>query len=345
MDISYESVLERKPYLVDQLDEIRKSFVGERILVTGAGGSIGSKIVSFFSTFTDIEVLATDRDENSLHSLSLEILGTALFNNSNYRVIDVRDRVGISNLFNDFHPTTVIHAAALKHLAILEKQPREAYLTNFIGTKNLLLQANEHKVKQFLNISTDKAASPKSILGKTKHMGEILTAYFRQQGNPRYTSVRFGNVFNSKGSVIETFIKQIKSGLPVTLTDVNVERYFMKIEEAAALSIVSLVINSGDIHLLDMGSPVKLKIVIEKLSKILDSKAVIQIVGLRPGEKLSEDLQALSEIKTNTKHRKINTLELCYELNDKLLVFTEVDDDQKALSEIDRFFKILNNEF
>ena len=229
MDVTYENVIGRPESNLEVQTALGGTLKSERILITGAGGSIGSKIAASIVRFPNLEILATDRDENSLHSLSLEIMGTALFNSSQYRVLDIRDSTGVENIIREYKPSMIIHAAALKHLAILEKQPREAYLTNFLGTRNLLRSASLNNVCRFLNISTDKAANPVSILGKTKYMAEILTTSYSRNGFDQYTSVRFGNVFNSKGSVIETFTRQIKLGLPITLTDPEVNRFFMKI--------------------------------------------------------------------------------------------------------------------
>jgi len=295
MKISYETIIGRSESEIDVNSLLERDLYGQRILVTGAGGSIGSKIVSKLATFSNLEILATDRDENRLHSLSLEVLGTALFLSSQFKVLDVRDQTGVFELVKSFQPTMVIHAAALKHLAILEKQPREAYLTNVIGTFNVLHAAEKFRVKSFLNISTDKAANPTSILGKSKAIAEILTKIQRQKGMGNYTSVRFGNVFNSRGSVIETFAKQIELNLPVTLTHPEVKRFFMKIEEAANLSLVSLVLAKGDVHILDMGPPIKLSHIVERLIETLGGNSTIEIVGLRQGEKLEEELWSSSD--------------------------------------------------
>jgi FlaA1/EpsC-like NDP-sugar epimerase len=337
MDVTYENVIGRPESNLDVQAALGGTLKSERILITGAGGSIGSKLAASIARFPDIEMLATDRDENRLHTLSLEIMGTALFNSSQYRVLDIRDSTGVENLIHEYKPTMVIHAAALKHLAILEKQPREAYLTNFLGTRNLLRSASRNKVKRFLNISTDKAANPLSVLGKTKYMAEILTTNFRQNGFEQYTSVRFGNVFNSKGSVIETFTRQIKLGLPVTLTDPEVNRFFMKIEEAANLSLLASALNEGDVHILDMGEPVKLLDVIKKLIEILDGKSEIVIVGLREGEKIQEELWSSQERVLQTKTNGIKALNLV--ISEKL--FEDYSEnpltDREALVEIDRF--------
>lgn len=337
MEITYENVMGKLESHLDLQAILGGTLKSERILITGAGGSIGSKIATSISLFPDLEMLATDRDENRLHSLSLEIMGTALFNSSQYRVLDIRDSTGVDNLISEYKPTMIIHAAALKHLAILEKQPREAYLTNFLGTRNLLRSASQNNVHRFLNISTDKAANPISILGKTKYMAEILTTNFRRNGFNKYTSVRFGNVFNSKGSVIETFTRQIKLGLPVTLTDPEVNRFFMKIEEAANLSLLASALNEGDVHILDMGEPVKLLHIINKLIDILDGKSEIVIVGLREGEKIQEELWSSQEHILQTKNASIKALNLV--VNNQIP--TDYDEnpltDEKAIIEINRF--------
>jgi FlaA1/EpsC-like NDP-sugar epimerase len=337
MDVSYESVIGRPELNLDIQSTLSGTLKSERILITGAGGSIGSKLVASIARFPDLDMLATDRDENRLHSLSLEIMGTALFDSSQYRVLDIRDSTGVENVIKEYKPTMVIHAAALKHLAILEKQPREAYLTNFLGTRNLLRSASKNNVRKFLNISTDKAANPISILGKTKYMAEILTTNFRRNGFEQYTSVRFGNVFNSKGSVIETFTRQIKLGLPVTLTDPDVNRFFMKIEEAANLSLLASALNEGDVHILDMGEPIKLLDVIKKLVEILDGKSEIVIVGLREGEKIQEELWSSQESVLNTKTKGIKALNLV--INEQMPEdFSENPlTDKEAVAEIDRF--------
>lgn len=337
MEITYENVLGRVAS-ISYLDlDLQERLAENRILITGAGGSIGSKIAALISTVNSVNLLATDRDENRLHSLSLDIMGTALFNSSEYRVLDIRDEVGVRNLVSEYKPTMIIHAAALKHLAILERQPREAYLTNFLGTKNCLQAAADSGVKYFLNISTDKAANPVSVLGKTKYMAEILTSHFRAVGHKNFTSVRFGNVFNSKGSVIETFTRQILRGLPVTLTDENVERFFMKIEEAASLSMIASMLNAGDVHVLDMGKPVKLKQVIEGLMNALGATSDIEIVGLRDGEKITEELWAKDENPQKTAHLGISALQISAQINDLNGIITNVVDDSAALAEIDTF--------
>ena len=339
MEVSYESVIGKPESEFDIHEAITGTLNSQKILITGAGGSIGSKIAATVARFPDLEILATDRDENRLHSLSLDIAGTLLFKSSHYRILDIRDSVGVEKIMNEYKPTMVIHAAALKHLAILEKQPREAYLTNFLGTRNVLTAAANNGVKRFLNISTDKAANPVSILGKTKYMAEILTADFRRKGFDGYTSVRFGNVFNSNGSVIETFTHQIKLGIPITLTNPEVSRFIMKIDEAANLSLLAAVLNEGDVHVLDMGEPIKIIDVINKLMEILERKSEILIVGLREGEKIKEELWSSDEFVFQTKKKNVKALNLVLNTVTPTEYAENPASNEEAVSEIDRFIK------
>jgi FlaA1/EpsC-like NDP-sugar epimerase len=288
--LSYESILGRsvRPAFFNS-PEINR-LQQEKFLITGAGGSIGSKIVSLVSSLPGAKFLATDRDESSLHSLSLSLTTSALFDSDNFELLDIRDQQGIDECFSRFQPSTVIHAAALKHLSALERQPREAILTNVFGSANLLEAAVRHNVRSFINISTDKAASPTSVLGLTKHLAEIYTSKLRSEGYPGYTNCRFGNVFNSRGSVIETFFRQMQIGAPITLTEESVKRFFMHVDEAAYLTLKSLIINSGDVHIFRMGEAVLMIDIIRRMQKILSSESQILITGLRSGEKLNEIL-------------------------------------------------------
>lgn len=339
MEITFESII-GKPELQFNVHEfLAETLKSERVLITGAGGSIGSKIASTIAQFPNVSLLATDRDENRLHSLSLDINGTALFETAQYRILDVRDSIGVEKVINEYKPTMVIHTAALKHLAILEMQPREAYLTNFLGTRNLLTSSAKNNVGRFLNISTDKAANPSSILGKTKLMAEILTTDFRRKGFRYFTNVRFGNVFNSKGSVIETFVHQINAGLPVLLTDPEVSRFFMKLEEAVNLSLLAVIVNEGDVHITDLGKPIKVIEIIMKLMEILEKKSEIVIVGLRKGEKIREELWSSEEIVFQTKEKGVAALNLTFSNHETFYDSEDPLTDEVAVEEINRFLK------
>jgi FlaA1/EpsC-like NDP-sugar epimerase len=280
-------------------------FQGKTIIVTGAGGTIGSRIYEHLTSVPNVRLIAVDHDENALHSLSLATTSTALFQDSSMHLLDIRDVFAIEKLFRNFQPHQIFHCAALKHLAILEDNPREAYQTNVIGTNNLVNAANKFKVSGFLNISTDKAVRPSSVLGLTKRVSELIVSKSRECENSNYTSVRFGNVFNSKGSVIETFTHQIQQGKKITLTDPLMMRYFMHIDEAACLAIKAAAINAGDVHILDMGKPVYLVDVIKRLQAHFRTNLEVIITGARKGEKLDEDLMHEFEIAKETAHKKI----------------------------------------
>lgn len=298
--ITYENVLARKvrtiPFSQSEITSLRE----ERILITGAGGSIGSRIAAALGKIGGVNFLATDRDESALHSLSLKLTSTALFEGDNFLLLDIRDPEGALSIATEYKPTVIIHAAALKHLSVLEKQPREALLTNVYGTLNMLEVAEKVGVKKFINISTDKAASPISVLGRSKFIAELLTANYKVTHNLNFTSVRFGNVFGSRGSVIETFIDQIQRGLPITVTHQDVKRYFMHEDEAAFLTLKSMFIPSGDIHLFDMGEPVLIVELIERLQTLLGGRSNLIYTGLRSGEKINEDLFGGIEERTST---------------------------------------------
>jgi FlaA1/EpsC-like NDP-sugar epimerase len=304
---TYSEITGRPSPNLELSEETKMYYSGKRVLVTGAGGSIGSKISKQLSSMPDIDLLLTDRDENALHTLSLELTDKALFDNRTYELLDIRDSDGINKLFSRENFDLVIHSAALKHLSVLEKQPREALLTNVIGTKNLLNASLKNNVTGFLNISTDKAADPISVLGKSKRAAEIITTESREC-REEFTSVRFGNVFASKGSVIETFCFQIIHNLPITLTDPLVSRYFMDIDEAAYLAITALELNCGPVHLLDMGEPILIKEIIDSLQRYFDSKSNIVITGLRSGEKIKENLFSPYESAIPTGHPRIYSL-------------------------------------
>jgi FlaA1/EpsC-like NDP-sugar epimerase len=306
----YEHITGNRSPQVHFSTEDESFYSGKRVLITGAGGSIGSQIAYNLSKVKGIQLDLMDRDENALHSLSLSLTDSALFELPNSVLADIRDSKRITKHFRERKPDFVIHCAALKHLSILERYPREAVLTNVIGTQNLLNASKENEVSYFLNISTDKAVYPVSMLGKTKRIAELLVIGMRSTGYQGYTSVRFGNVFNSKGSVIETFAHQMRNGVPITLTSAEVTRFFMHVDEAAVLALKALVINQEPIHILDMGEPVLLRDVIDRMQEQLSTSSPISITGMRPGEKLNESLIGASESSTHTSHSKIQAIRI-----------------------------------
>jgi len=334
-ELRYENITGNPAPTINLDQDDFKFLKGRTVLVTGAGGSIGSRIANHLAQVPDVKLLALDRDENSLHSLSLLISNTALFQEATYVLQGIRDKIGINRILQDSKPSLIIHCAALKHLSVLENHPREAVLTNVIGTRNLLDGAEKWNVPYFLNVSTDKAAEPTSILGKTKRIAELLVINHRNMGQKGFTNVRFGNVFNSKGSVIETFQHQILNGVSITLTDPGMMRYFMHIDEAAALAIKSSAINAGAIHILDMGEPIMMLEIIERLKIALNSEAKIEVTGARSGEKLNEDLMNEFESLGKTKNSKIRTLNAIHsgiKLDDAL----KIDSDLAAIDFINK---------
>jgi len=334
-ELRYEDITGNPAPTINLDQDDFKFLKGRTVLVTGAGGSIGSRIANHLAQVPDVKLLALDRDENSLHSLSLLISNTALFQEATYVLQDIRDKIGINRILQESKPSLVIHCAALKHLSVLENHPREAVLTNVLGTRNLLEGAIKWNVPYFLNVSTDKAAEPTSILGKTKRIAELLVINQRNMGQKGFTNVRFGNVFNSKGSVIETFQHQILNGVSITLTDPGMMRYFMHIDEAAALAIKSSAINAGAIHILDMGEPIKMLEIIERLKLALNSRANVEVTGARSGEKLNEDLMNEFESLGKTKNSKIRTLN-AIQSGIKLDEELKIDSDLEAINFIDK---------
>ena len=305
-DITEEDLLGRHEVTVDE-ESISKLLRGKCVLVTGAGGSIGSEIVRQCIQFGPTAVYMLDRDETALLNLELSIDGTGTLMDSRILLSDIRDFSSILGIFEKIKPDIVFHAAALKHLPLLERFPAEAQKTNIEGTKNVLLAAKSIDCKVFVNISTDKAADPISSLGYSKLTTERLTSGISKSLNvsniSKYLSVRFGNVIGSSGSVLPTFRAQIKRGGPVTVTDPNITRYFMTVKEAVRLVLQSAVIGeSGETLILDMGGPIKILEVAKRLIAASGKRIEIVFTGLRPGEKLHETLFSLGEQSAPTSH-------------------------------------------
>ncbi|GGF43723.1 dTDP-glucose 4,6-dehydratase [Marmoricola endophyticus] len=269
---------------------------GKRVLVTGAGGSIGSELCRQLHEFAPAELIMLDRDESALHAVQLSITGRALLEGDDLVLGDIRDDAFVREMFARREPEVVFHAAALKHLPLLEKAPAEAIKTNVWGTLNVLRAAQEVGVERFVNISTDKAANPCSVLGYSKRLAEGLTAAVAAETAGTFLSVRFGNVLGSRGSVLTAFSAQIEAGGPVTVTDPEVTRYFMTIAEAVQLVIqAGAVGRDGEALVLDMGQPVSIDAVARQLIELADRPIEIVYTGLRPGEKMHEELFAVGE--------------------------------------------------
>jgi FlaA1/EpsC-like NDP-sugar epimerase len=306
-DLTDEDLLGRRKVHTD-LQQISEYLVNRRVLVTGAGGSIGSELCRQLVRFNPAELIMLDRDESALHEVQLSIHGRALLDTPQTVLADLRDAVSINHIFETRRPEVVFHAAALKHLPLLERYPGEAYKTNVLGTATLLKAAQNNDVKVFVNISTDKAANPISVLGYSKRIAERITAYFgSQSSSAKFISVRFGNVLGSRGSVLMSFRDQIEKGGPVTVTHKGVTRYFMTISESVQLVIQAGAIgSSGEVLVLDMGSPVSIYDVAARLVRNSQKNVEIEIVGLRAGEKVHEELFGDGEVDTRPKHPLIS---------------------------------------
>ena len=286
-----ESDLLGRHVIDTDVDAIASYLTGRRVLVTGAGGSIGSELCHQIARFAPGQLVMLDRDESALHGLQLRLEGRALLDDRNLVVADVRDAHRMVEVFAEHRPDVVFHAAALKHLPLLEMHPQEAYKTNVLGTWNVLQAAAGAGVDRFVNISTDKAAAPVSVLGYSKRIAERLTAETATRADGTYLSVRFGNVLGSRGSVLTAFHSQIDAGGPVTVTDPDVTRFFMTVEEAVQLVIqAGAVGRDGEALILDMGDAVRIADVARRLVAQAPRSVPIVYTGLRPGEKLHEVL-------------------------------------------------------
>jgi len=295
-DLSIEDIVGRRP-VETGVESTAKYLVGKRVLVTGAGGSIGQELCAQIHRFNPAELIMLDRDETALQAVDMKVFDTGLLNTPETVLADIRDSEALREIFEDRRPDVVFHAAALKHLPMLQRFPEEAWKTNVLGTLNVLRAAKAVGVRTFVNISTDKAAEPTSVLGYSKRLAERLTASMVNGTGARYLSVRFGNVLGSRGSMVPIFTQMIEQGGPVTVTDPEVDRYFMTIPEACELVLQAGGIGRpGEVLILDMGRPVKIYDIARRMIAMSGRKNVqIIFTGLRPGEKLHEDLVSEDE--------------------------------------------------
>ncbi|MEI2777026.1 MAG: nucleoside-diphosphate sugar epimerase/dehydratase [Tetrasphaera sp.] len=309
--LNLADLLGRRPVQLDEV-AIADSIRGKVVLVTGAGGSIGSELCRQISKYQPARLILLDRDESALHATQLSLTGTALLESDDMALVDIRDQEALLAAFRQSRPDVVFHAAALKHLSLLERFPLEAYKTNVLGTRNVLAAARAVGVGNFVNISTDKAAEPTSVLGYSKRITERLTAGIAEQAAGTYVSVRFGNVLGSRGSVLETFRAQVERGGPVTVTHPEVRRFFMLIPEAAQLVLqASAIGRDGDVLVLDMGEQVRILDVAHTLIKLSGRHDVqVHYTGLRTGEKLAEDLFSGPEQAQPTSHELVSRVDV-----------------------------------
>jgi capsular polysaccharide biosynthesis protein capD len=331
-DVSIEDLLGRGEVKLSQ-GEIRSYIKGKSILVTGAGGSIGSQIVREIFKFKPSQLVLVDVNENALYmlerDLDFEKSHSKEYEDINYisEIVSIREKAALAEVFDKYKPDVVFHAAAHKHVPLMERRPQEAIKNNVFGTKNVMDVAIEKEVERFIMISTDKAVNPTNAMGASKRLTEIILQSKGNKYKTKFAAVRFGNVLGSNGSVIPIFKEQIKKGGPITITHRNIIRYFMTIPEAAQLVLqAGYYASEGEIFLLDMGEPVKiidLATNLIKLSGLEPYKDIdIEEIGLRPGEKMYEELSLDYESSEKTDNKMIyknTTLDIDVDELDKKL--------------------------
>ncbi len=321
---------------------------GKRVLVTGAGGSIGSEIARQLKKIDPQgEVYFVDNSEYALYALEMSLTSRPLLTEPEYVLADVSNRMQMHKIISEIRPDIVFHAAAYKQLPLLERSPENAIRTNVLGTEVIAESCALNDVACLVNISTDKAARPTSILGMTKRLAEMIVASYANE-RMKVASVRFGNVLNSRGSFIETLQYQIDNGLPITITDQRMDRYFMSIPEAAGLVIeVSTLANNGSTYVLDMGEPIKILDIVQRYVEMRQTKAPqIIITGARKGEKISEDLLDTAENLRETSHPRIKEVDVPAmqlpkdELDDLYRIITVQCPSDKLRDELERLISL-----
>ena len=308
-EVEIEDLLGREPINFDDKD-VKALIKGKTVVVTGGGGSIGSELCRQISLFKPHALIIFDIYENNLYDIEMELRREHPSLNLHAIVGSVRDKKRLDNVFSKYHPEIVFHAAAHKHVPLMESNPLEAIKNNVFGTYNVAHTADEYGVKKFVLISTDKAVNPTNVMGASKRICEMIIQTLDKESKTSFVAVRFGNVLGSNGSVIPLFKKQIENGGPVTVTHKEITRFFMTIPEAVQLIMQAATYAAGgEIFVLDMGKPVKIYDLAVDLIKLMGFEPnvdmEIKVTGLRPGEKLYEELLMSEEGLTSTKHNKI----------------------------------------
>ncbi|MFZ7114004.1 MAG: polysaccharide biosynthesis protein [Bacteroidota bacterium] len=337
--VKIEDLLEREPIRLD-LDIIRKQLTDKTILITGGAGSIGSEIARQIIPFKPKSLIILDQAESPLYDLELELNENYHWKNFETVIADIRQYDRMERVFNFFRPDVVFHAAAYKHVPVMESNPSEAILTNVQGTKILADLSGKYKVEKFVMVSTDKAVNPTSIMGATKRIAEIYCQSLNKVGQTKFITTRFGNVLDSNGSVIPRFKRQVDEGGPITVTHPDIERFFMTIPEACQLVLEAGAMgNGGEIFIFDMGKSIRIVDLAKKMIKLsgLTLGKDIQIIytGLRPGEKIFEELLANKETTLPTHHSKIMIAKV------REYDFPTIE---KEISDLIDLFKLQNNE-
>lgn len=307
-DVAPEDVLRRAPVMLDT-EALEQSLGGKVVLVTGAGGSIGSELVRQIMRFHPRQIILLGRGENSIFLIHQELVMHWPDVDAVPVIADVRDAARLEQVFGTYQPEVVFHAAAHKHVPLMEAVPSEAVLGNVLGSSNVVAACLAHGVRRLVNISTDKAVNPSSVMGTTKRVAELIvaTGQRRAEPNAKFVSVRFGNVLGSRGSVVPTFLRQIRQGGPVTVTHPEMTRYFMTIPEAARLVLqAGAQAQGGEVFVLNMGEPVRIMDLARDVIRLSGAQDVeILVSGLRPGEKLYEELLTGAEGVQATHHSEL----------------------------------------
>jgi FlaA1/EpsC-like NDP-sugar epimerase len=365
-NIQIEDLLERKPIVLDN-KSISKQLKEKTVLITGAAGSIGSEIVRQVLSFNPKTIIILDQAETPLHHMCLEMKGLVSSSMMYTVIADVRNKEAMNRIFKKYQPQVVFHAAAYKHVPLMEENPSQAILTNIEGTKILADLSCFYKVKKFVMVSTDKAVNPSNVMGASKRIAEKYVQSLQLKNNnegeknaTKFITTRFGNVLGSNGSVVPLFTKQIANGGPITITHPDIIRYFMTIPEACQLVLEAGAMgNGGEIYIFDMGKPVKIIDLANKMIKLAgfipDKDIKIQIVGLRPGEKLYEELLNDTSKTLPTYHEKIMISEeilddfevLNTDIEELISIANHFDNDQIVLKmkKIVPEFKSMNSTF
>lgn len=325
-DIKIEDLLGREPIVLGK-ENITEGLKNKVIMVTGAAGSIGSEICRQVLYYKPKKLILLDQAESPLYDIQFELRNNEPYSSFNipmeFVIGNVKDKVKMREVFSKYQPQIVYHAAAYKHVPLMEEFPYEAVFVNVLGTKNIADLAMEFEVEKFVMVSTDKAVNPTNVMGATKRIAEIYTQS-RKSEKTAFVTTRFGNVLGSNGSVIPLFKKQLAYGGPLTVTDRNIIRYFMTIPEACSLVLEASVMGEKeDIFVFDMGEPVKIYDLAKKMIKLSGKEGIeIEISGLRPGEKLYEELLSTKENTIPTEHEKIMRAKVCRytqdEVNEKI---------------------------
>lgn len=335
-DVQVEDLLGRVPVDID-IEGISEDITNKVVLVTGAGGSIGSEVARQISRFHPKQLILLGHGENSIYSIEMELKETFKESHIEFttEIADIQDANKMKTMMRMYNPDVVYHAAAHKHVPLMERNPEEAVKNNMIGTMNVAKAASWNNVKTFVMVSTDKAVNPTSVMGASKRLAEMIVQGMNEENHTKFVAVRFGNVLGSRGSVIPLFTKQIEKGGPVTVTHPDMVRYFMTIPEASRLVIqAGALAKGGEIFVLDMGDPVKIVDLAKNLIKLSGNtleEIGIEFSGIRPGEKLFEELLKQDEIQEEQVYPKIyagKTTELYLsEIEEIIFNYTNLEKD------------------